>query len=499
MINSYSTHCKHFRPATFLRIVVRGRHISWQGWQRLLFLVALALTGGCATYQPMPLTLQEVDRTLAIPDVSMLSAAAVALRNPLLRPVPIDLQRGLTPDAAAVLAVLVNPSLRAERDRRALASAQLLQAGLLPNPSLDVGVDPVTGGNTVDTVTGYSIGLSWETTALLTRGAKVAAARAASQSVRLDVAWKEWQVAQAAKKAVYDLVALEAQLKEAAAVDQRLADDAALIRRAVAAYQKTLLDLSAAEAASQKAHADRLSIERDLSHQQLVLHEALGLPPDAAIRVAGELSLPSRLELPSERALLTGLEEHRLDLVALRHGYESQDQTLRAAILAQFPRITLGFHQASDTTNVHTTGFGVTIDLPIFDRNQGHIAIERATRQQLFDEYVSRVFEGRSAVAQSVIDIRSLATQIVAAEAAIPALEQLVRTYRVAVAQHNADILSYYTAQNDLAQKRLDVLKLKQQIIENEIALEIASGTYLPVETRAPATPARPPIMEGRP
>jgi outer membrane protein, heavy metal efflux system len=267
MVNSYSTPCKHFRPATFLRIVVRGRRISWHAWQGLLLLVGLALTGGCATYQPMPLTLQAVDRALAIPDVSMLSATTGTLRNPLLRPVPIDLQRGLTPDAAAVLAVLVNPSLRVERDRRALASAQLLQAGLLPNPALDVGVDPVTGGNTVGTSTGYSIGLGWETTALLTRGAKVAAARAASQSVRLDVAWKEWQVAQAAKKAVYDLVALDAQLKEAAAVDQRLADDAALTRRAVAAYQKTLLDLSAAEAASQKAQADRLSIERDLSHQ----------------------------------------------------------------------------------------------------------------------------------------------------------------------------------------------------------------------------------------
>jgi outer membrane protein, heavy metal efflux system len=168
-------------------------------------------------------------------------------------------------------------------------------------------------------------------------------------------------------------------------------------------------------------------------------------------------------------------------------------------VLAQFPKIALGFHQASDTTNVHTTGFGVTIDLPIFDRNQGHIAIEQATRQQLFDEYVSRVFEGRSAVAQSVIDIRSLAAQIAAAEAAIPALEQLVSTYGVAVAQHNADVLSYYTAQNDLAQKRMDLLKLKQQLTENEIALEIASGAYLPVETRAPAAPARPSTMEGLP
>jgi outer membrane protein TolC len=109
------------------------------------------------------------------------------------------------------------------------------------------------------------------------------------------------------------------------------------------------------------------------------------------------------------------------------------------------------------------------------------------------------VFEGSAAVKQSVIDVRSLAAEITAAEAAIPALEELVRTYRVAVEQHNADILSYYTIQSDLTQKRLDLIKLKQQLIENEIALEIASGTYLPVETPAPTTPARPPTMEGKP
>jgi outer membrane protein, heavy metal efflux system len=211
--------CKHFRLATLLPLAVRGLRISWQAWHGLLLLVALALTGGCATYQPMPLTPQAVDRALAIPDMSRLLATAGALRNPLLRPVPIDLQRGLTPDAAAVLALLVNPSLRVERYRRTLASAQLLQAGLLPNPALDVGVDPVTGGNTVDTSTGYSIGLGWETTALLTHAAKVAAARAASQAVRLDVAWKEWQVAQAAKQAAYDLVALSAEQQEAEAED----------------------------------------------------------------------------------------------------------------------------------------------------------------------------------------------------------------------------------------------------------------------------------------
>jgi outer membrane protein, heavy metal efflux system len=470
-----------------------------QAWSWLRLLVLVLLLGGCATYQPMPLTPQAVDRALAPPEMATLAATVTTLHHPLLHPVPVDLARGLTPDAAAILAVVGNPVLRGERDRRALASAQLLQAGVLPNPVLTVGSDIVTGGHAAGTFPGYSGGLSWDVTALLTQSTHTAAARAASEAVQLDVAWKEWQFAQAAQKAVYDLVALRAQRREAEAVDRRLADNVALLREAVTAFQRTLLDLAAAEAASQQAHADVLAASRDLQHQQLVLNAALGLPSDTVVPVADDIVLPSRLALPPQEALLTGLEDRRLDLLALRRGYESQEQTLHAAVLAQFPKIALGFHQASDTSNVHTTGFGVSIDLPIFDRNQGHIAMATATRQQLFDEYVSRVFEARAAVAQSVADIQALTAQIAAAEAAIPALEQVVRTYGVALEQHNADVLSSYRAQNDLAQKRIAVLKLKQQLMENMSALEIAAGVYLPLETRGPAHTAHLPTMEGQP
>jgi outer membrane protein, heavy metal efflux system len=59
-------------------------------------------------------------------------------------------------------------------------------------------------------------------------------------------------------------------------------------------------------------------------------------------------------------------------------------------------------------------------------------------------------------------------------------LETLVSTYRDALEQGNADVLSYYTAVGNLAQRRLDLLKLKQQLVQNRIALEIAAGQYLP-------------------
>ena len=54
----------------------------------------------------------------------------------------------------------------------------------------------------------------------------------------------------------------------------------------------------------------------------------------------------------------------------------------------------------------------MTIDIPLFDRNQGVIAQETATRQKLFDEYVNRLFEARSDVATAVTEIKGTNAQI---------------------------------------------------------------------------------------
>ncbi len=123
----------------------------------------------------------------------------------------------------------------------------------------------------------------------------------------------------------------------------------------------------------------------------------------------------------------------------------------------------------------------LAVDVPIFDRNQGVIATERATRQRLRDEYNQRLFEARSDIATAIADIRSLDRQIAAAEEALPLLEKLVSSAQTAVGQGNADVLSYYTARSNLLQKRIQLIKLKEQLLEAHTALEIASGHFLPM------------------
>jgi outer membrane protein, heavy metal efflux system len=450
-----------------------------------LLLLAAGSLAGC--YHALPLTPAAVDQSLAPPNMDTVRTIAGTLKHPILRPVAFDDRDGLSPDEAAILAVLANPSLRAIRDGRGVAQAQVLQAGILPNPSVSgEGEFPQHAPGEVN---GYTLDAVWDVTSLITLAAKVDASKAQAASVELDIAWQEWQVAQSAKTAVLQCVALEAQLAAAEEVESRLQENAKTVRAAAEKHFKTVVDLAAAEAAFQEAETQTLDVRSDLRKERLALNKALGLAPGTTVRLQADILLPSRITPPPAAELLNGLEDRRLDLVALRRGYENQEATVRAAILAQFPKVELGIHHTRDTGNFVTLGPMMTLDLPIFDRNQGNIAIETATRQKLFDEYTNRVFEARSEIADLLGDLESISEKIARAEAALPALEQLVKTYEAAIANHQVDVLSYYSARNDVAKKRLDILKLKQSLVETRIALEMASGRYL---ADAPAPVAGP-------
>ena len=402
------------------------------------------------------------------------------LQNQRLEPLLIDIRKGIGPDEAATIALYSNPALRAIRDRRGHAVAQLIQAGILPNVVFSYARDYVTGGNTKGTQTAHNLSAGWEFTALIPFLPKQTAARKNLGSVELDIAWQEWQIAENARTAVYRVIALDAQVTRASEGNRGLQESTETMRKAVDAHEKTVLELVAVESASQDSRATLLALEQDFERQQLGLNKILGLESEIRVHLRDGLTLPTHLDLPDEHDLLYNIESRRLDLLGLQQGYESQDATVRAAILAQFPKMSVAFARASDTTNVHTSGFNVTIDVPIFDRNQGVIAAERATRQRLRDEYNQRVFESRSDIATTLADIRSLNRQVAAAAEALPVLEQLVSSAQTAIEQRNVDVLSYYTARNNLLQKRIQMIKLQEQLLEAHTALEIASGRFLP-------------------
>jgi outer membrane protein TolC len=215
----------------------------------------------------------------------------------------------------------------------------------------------------------------------------------------------------------------------------------------------------------------------------------LGLQP----RVEVDLSpLPPDGPMPADtldRQLAT-LSQRRPDLLALQAGYASQEEQVRAAILAQFPSLGISLNRARDTSNVKTVGLGVTLTLPLFAGNRGNIALERATREQLQEEF-------RARLAQAAVDVDRLREQqgIVrrqqdSLETYLPRLKVLVARARKAYAHGDIDALTFLNMESTWVNKRQEQLSLVQAGWENRIALQALLA--LPDYPPASAVPAPP-------
>ncbi len=448
----------------------------------VLSVVVLGTMGGCKIYTELPMDRKAKDAALSTPDLPRIQVQAGELKHPLLKPLTIDLSDGLSPDEAAVLAVLLNPDLKSVRDQRALATAQLLEVGLLPDPILSFSQDFPLESNGPGYVTAQSTQLGFDLTSLLTRGLRRSAAKAAQLSVDLDVAWQEWQVAEAAKLSVYRILALDPQADLADEAVAALGEILHAVEKASVSGEMSQGDVASARIGFDIGQRNALSTRQSRDRERQALNALLGLPPHEQLALEKPMGRPLKKrpwnELPSEQLLIQGLDQ-RLDLVALQKGYDSQDARLRLAIWSQFPSIGISLSRAQDTSNVATGGYGVAVSLPLFNRGQGLVAMENATRQQLYDQYLARLFHARSDVAQIFSDIKAVKEMIATAQAALPVLEAQAEASRAAFAGGNLDLLTRNQNKLSVLSQRAAIASLRANLDDLGVALELASGRTL--------------------
>jgi outer membrane protein TolC len=439
------------------------------------------LLSACASYTPVPLGSGQ-----GVGSVRQLSAAAAGMPTPMLATHRFDPADGLDVTEVAMLAVANSPDLRTMRDELGIARAQAFAAGLLPDPQLGVSAD-FPRGSGAGLTTAYGIGLSEDITALLTRSSRMAVARSQQDQVNLDLLWAEWQtVAQARLLFDHDL-SLRARQLRLATEQAALAGVGRQIHAALRAGNLTYDSASAglnAEADVQKRLADDAIALHQVDGD---LHLLLGLAPTAPLDLVGGpyRPMPTAAQV---QAALDDLPRRRPDLLALQAGYQSQEQRVRGAILAQFPALTIGFNTARDTSAVRTNGFGIGITLPLFDRNRGNIAIERATRQQLHDSYAARVLGTRSDMLRITGDLATLGRQATELKVHARQLDQARAAAERAWQAGTLDWPTYLAIRSNALSADLDLLSLRQEQARQSIALEALLGNT-DLVTVHPASP----------
>jgi cobalt-zinc-cadmium efflux system outer membrane protein len=479
--NSDARACRHplFGPAADLLVIIKmtlSRPLT-----TIALLAVSCLLIACTSYRAMPITPDRTAADLAMPTPDRLLKQISELKHPLLTPVPFDPHKPYSADVVAVLAVILNPNLRSTRDQHAIQSAQVLQAGILPNPQLSASFSEPFTGDPNETTVGFAYGLSWEFTALIARQSRRDAAIDASSSVDLQIAWLEWQTAMSAQQTYYRYQGARERLDIAEAMAERAEHFAISQRKARDDGWLTTVEISDSDSIAHDLRAQALDLVEEVANQRSALIRIIGLPSNTDLTLA-----PAhwRTVSPSLDDAESQLESRRLDLQALRMAYLSQEQTVHAAVLGQFPRISLQFTHQRDTGDIQSYGPGLTIDLPLFDRNQGVIASETATRQRLYDEYLQRVFESRHDLSEAVQACNLDAERIRVSDGRVRELAQRAMVFQNALPQGLMTVSASNAAAAAWDNQRLESLLWRERLAEATISVEIVAGRYLPQATR---------------
>lgn len=446
---------------------MRGRNLLRGA---VVMAVAVAITG-CTFYRSAPLP------EGAEPHFADLKVDRATLPFSDLARHPFNAADGLDSTEVAMLAVANNPGLKLARDDAGVSHAQAFAAGLLPDPTVSYGMDfpqHLPGANSA-----YNAGIGIDLNTLVTHAAQRDAARAEAHSSDLNLLWQEWQVITQARLLTARILSQERLLHWLDQNHDMLAGREQAVSAALRAGDLAADGANASLLAAQDAQRQENEQQRQLLQTRADLNALLGLAPGTTLQLVDDGSL---VQQPSDADVATALKRlpKRPDLLALQAGYAAQDARYRQAILAQFPPFNLSLTKARDNAGVPSLGFAINFTLPIFDHNQGNVAIEQATRQRLYDEYQIRLNSAYEDVARLQADIRLEAAQLQGLDTSLPVLDAAAGHAREALAQGDIDGPGYASFVSADLQKHTERETLASALSEQRLALLMLVGGYLP-------------------
>ncbi len=310
---------------------------------------------------------------LLLPVVILLFSAAARAQAP----ARCEQRPGAVPlEDAMETALTCHPELRLGRARVAEARGRLRGAETLPyNPQLSVGAARREGGGAVSL--DLEASLSQQLQIAGQRGRRIAAARRALEAAEARLVRRR-RLVLARVHQTYASALAASRLVQIARRDRDLAARLhEVARRRFEAGSATRLDLNTARAELGRAEAALAEAEARDEVARAAFAEAMGLLPSSAWRPAGALIEQLPAPPPLSRALEQA-SERRADLLALRAEARAARARLRLARARGWPDVTLGVFVAREEGSDTIVGGSLSVPIPLFQRNQGGVAVARA-------------------------------------------------------------------------------------------------------------------------
>lgn len=299
----------------------------------------------------------------------------------------VSQEDGLTIEKLVELGANRRADLQAARARLAIAEGRLQQARLRPNPTFEAeyGSPRILGG---ESEYDFSAGVSQTFELGGKRTKRAAVAELELQQIRAEVLALERRLAVKIRTSYTNALSAARQLD---VLEKLIVASAEIVRVTEARLQEG--DVAPLDVNLVKVEADGLKIKaiqarNDLETALLELKTLIGAGLDEAVKLAPQTERPPRLDLGLSELTEIALRE-RADLQAARLGEQIGAARVNLARAGAVPNVTgsvrfsknkgiidlpsrLGGGVINDAGNEIT--FGVSVDIPIFNRNQGEIA-----------------------------------------------------------------------------------------------------------------------------
>jgi len=381
---------------------------------------------------------------------AFLSASALGAQEPLVR---------LTLGEAVSLALRENPTVRAKEFERQSVSANEITAGLRPNPTATFSGEQFTpGGSSGAAITQYTLSIGQPIELGGKRQRRVDSAKAATRVTGYELADLQRQTVFQVKKSFTDIL-LARDTLALAEENLKTLDELERVQR----FREEKGDISQLDLL--RIQVQRFAFERDaLDARQALRAAKIALravtSPDHVgenFEIVGDLTY--RDVSYSQAELYRLVMQNRPDIRAAEAAREKARADVNLARANAWWDITPQIeYQRIGPDN--TIGFGISLPIRIFDRNQGEIARTRAD--------VSRANAAREAVAiQALADVdaalstlRSEAEKIkVLTDSYLPKARQTRDTVEYAYRRGGISLLDFLDAQRSYRETALEHLR----------------------------------------
>jgi cobalt-zinc-cadmium efflux system outer membrane protein len=302
----------------------------------------------------------------------------------------------LTPDGAVEVALLRNQGLVASYEQLGIAQAELVQAGLLKNPSFGARVRFPTSGPGAFIDTEFSVAQDFLDMFTLPLRKRVAAAQLDAAKARVGSA--VLGLAAQVRQAVVTLQAAQATVEVRKLVLEAQGAAAELRARQRAAGNVGDLDVLQEQAFFEQSKLDLGRAESLAVEQREQLNRLLGLwgPESASWKV--ESKLP---DVPQQDPSLEHVESlaigRRLDLMAVRaEGQALEEAASLAGVSRALPVLQAGVSTGRDAEGTRVIGPELSVELPVFDQGQARAA-----------SILAEVRQARARQAELAVNIRA--------------------------------------------------------------------------------------------